>query len=370
MKHATVIPGYDRGPKNKLIIFTGGHHNSALEVAKVLQKEGYRVIWIGHKFTAKGEKSLSAEFQEVSRAGIKFLELKAGKFYRKTDPLEWLKIIFGFFQSFAYLLSYRPSLVYSSGGYLAVPVVISAWMMRIPSITHEQTVVAGWANKAIAPFVKKILLTHDTSLGNFPKEKSVVVGLPMRKELLNKKYTKKFSPNLLYITCGKQGSHIINQALFPIIPKLTEKFTVVHQTGSSTLTKDVDRARRIKEKLGENKDRYIYAPYFFAEDAAVYIRSASIVISRSGAHTIYELMLLGKKAVLIPISWVSHNEQFLNARLAEEQIGSSVLEEKNLTPDSLHRAILDLTKKPTIRPTIKLTTNATEKIADIIRQSI
>ncbi|KKS94633.1 MAG: undecaprenyldiphospho-muramoylpentapeptide beta-N- acetylglucosaminyltransferase [Candidatus Collierbacteria bacterium GW2011_GWB1_44_6] len=353
-----------------LIAFTGGHHNSALEVAKVLQKEGLRLIWIGHKFTARGEKSLSAEYQEITRAGIKFLELKTGKFYRKIDPLEWLKIIFGFFQSFVYLLTYRPSLIYSSGGYLAVPVVISGWALRIPSITHEQTVVAGWANKAIAPFVKKILLTHNTSAGNFPKGKSVVVGLPIRKELLSKKYSKKFTPKLIYITCGKQGSHIINSALFPIIPKLAKTFTIVHQTGSSTLTKDLDRARRIKERLGVDKDRYIFAPYFFSEDAVTYIRSASIVVSRSGAHTIYELLLLRKKAVLIPISWVSHNEQLLNARLAQGQIGSSVLEEKDLSPESLYQAIIDLAKKPAKKPTIKLNTHAAEEIADIIRKTI
>lgn len=353
-----------------LIAFTGGHHNSALVIAKLLEKEGFRIIWIGHKFTTKNEKSLSAEFQEVTKAGLKFLELKTGKFYRKTDPLEWLKIIFGFLQSFIYLLSYRPALIYSSGGYLAVPVVISGWFLRIPSITHEQTVVAGWANKAIAPFVKKILLTHSTSLTNFPPSKSEVVGLPIRKELLSQKFTKKFIPRLLYISCGKQGSHLINQALFPIIPRLTKKFTVVHQTGSSTLTRDLDRARRVKEKLGPDKDRYLFAPYFFAEDVATYLRSASVIVSRAGAHTVYELLVLGKKAVLIPISWVSHNEQLLNARLSAEQIGSLILEEKDLSPESLYQAILDLDKKIAIKPTLKLSTHAAEKITDIIRQSL
>ncbi len=353
-----------------LIVFTGGHHNAALEVAKILQKENFRVIWIGHKFTAKGEKSLSAEYQEVTANGLKFLELKTGKFYHKFDPLEWLKIIFGFFQAFYYLLTYRPSLIFSSGGYLAVPVVIVGWLLRIPSITHEQTVVAGWANKAIAPFVQKILLTHTSSLPNFPQKKSEVVGLPIRKELLDPKYSQKYNPPLIYITCGKQGSHIINQALFPIIPKLVQNFTIAHQTGSSTLTKDLDRARRIKDKLGQYKDRYLYAPYFFAEDAATYIRSSALVVSRSGAHIVYELMVLKKKAVLIPISWVSHNEQYLNAKLANEQIGSLILEEKDLSPDNLYQAITDLIKKKPVQPTVKLVTDAAEKIAQIIRQSV
>ena len=349
-----------------MIAFTGGHHNSSLVIAKSLQKEGYPIIWIGHKFTSKGDKSLSAEYQEITREDLRFLEPKAGKFYQKFNPLEWLKIVFGFFQAFVYLIKYKPKLIFSSGGYLSVPVVIIGWFLGIPSITHEQTVIAGWANKAISPFVKKILLTHESSLGNYPKEKSLVVGLPLRKELLNNRYTKKFNPKLIYISCGKQGSHTINKALFPIIPKLVEKFTVVHQTGANTLTKDSDRARRIKEKLGDYKDRYIYAPYFYNEDVATYFRSAQIVIGRAGAHSIYEMMVLQKKAILIPIPWVSHNEQYLNAKLAEKQIGCTILEEKNLTSESLFQSINDLIKKPAIKPTNKLVTDAADKIIEII----
>lgn len=352
------------------IAFTGGHHNSALEVAKILQREGYPIIWIGHKFNFKGDKSLSAEYQEITRAGFRFLELKAGRFYHKFDPLEWIKIVFGFFQAFVYLLKYRPKLIFASGGYLAVPVVITGWFLGIPSITHEQTVVSGWANKAVAPFVKKILLTHESSLPNYPREKSQVVGLPIRKELLEAKYTKKYDPKLIYVSCGKQGSHIINKALFPILPELVRHFTVIHQTGASTLTKDIDRARRIKEKLGEYKDRYSYAPYFFAEEAATNIRSASIVIGRAGAHSVYELMVLGKKAILIPIPWVSHNEQYLNAKLAEKEIGSTILEEKDLSSESLKNAIFSTIKKPAVKPTTKLVTDAAEKIVQIIHSYI
>lgn len=351
-----------------LIAFTGGHHNSALEVARILQKENYPLIWIGHKFTAKGDKSLSAEYQEITRSNIRFLELKAGKFYQKSNPFKWVIIAFGFFQAFIYLAKFRPKLIFSSGGYLSVPVVIVGWFLGIPSITHEQTVVAGWANKAISPFVRKILLTYDSSINNFPKEKSEVVGLPIRKELLNAKYTRKFDHKLIYISCGKQGSHIINKALFPIIPELTKKYIVVHQTGANTLTKDSDRARRIKEKLGDNKDRYIYAPYFFGDDAVTYIRSAAVIVGRAGAHSVYELMVLGKKAILIPIPWVSHNEQLLNAKLAEKQIGSFVLEEKDLSSETLHKAILDLINKPVAKPATKIVTDAAEKIAQTIRK--
>lgn len=353
-----------------IIAFTGGHHNSALEVAKELKKEGYQLIWLGHKFAASGDKSLSAEYQEVTASGIKFLELKTGKFYRKFYSFEWLKIAFGFLQSLLYLLKYRPNLIFSSGGYLAVPVVITGWLLRIPSITHEQTVVAGWANKAISPFVKKVLLTHESSAKNYPSGKTEVVGLPIRKELLLSKYTTKFSPPLLYVTCGKQGSHTINQSLFPIVPELVKKFTIIHQTGANTATRDMEKARRLKEKLGVYKDRYQFAPYFFAADAATYIRSAKAIVSRSGAHFSYELMVLGKKAVLIPIPWVSHNEQLLNAKLVAENTGSIILEEKDLSPETLQNAIIELGSTHKVKSKVTLPTDATKKIVSIIHQYI
>jgi len=350
------------------IIFTGGHHNSTLEVAKKCRELGYEVVWFGHKFTSMGDKSLSAEFQEVTASDIKFLELKTGKFYNHFRLLELIKIAFGFLQSTYYLIKEKPGLIFSSGGYLSVPVVISGWLLRIPSLTHEQTVIAGWANRAISPFVSKILLTHQSSLENYPINKSIVVGLPLRKEILDSKNRKKYNPPLIYITCGKQGSHTINQAVFPIIPKLVEKFTVIHQTGANTLTKDIDRARRIKEKLHNYKERYIYAPYFFTKDAASYMQSAAVIVSRSGAHITYELISLSKKVVFIPIPWVSHNEQLLNASLASKKITCQVLEEEKLTPESLFRSIVQVSKLSRKINPDKLEEDATKKIVQTIQE--
>lgn len=279
------------------IVFTGGHHNSALVVALELKKMGYEIIWLGHKFTMRGDKQVSAEYAEVTSNNIPFYELKAGKVYKKKNPLEYLKVGFGFLQALSYLLKYRPKLIVSFGGYLSVPVVLAGWILGIPSVTHEQTVTAGWANKAIAPFVKKIFLTHQSSLKNYPPQKAVVVGLPLRKGLIAKHKFKKAKPPLIYITCGKQGSHVINQAVFPIIGKLVEKYKVVHQTGSFTLTSDQEKARRVKVSLPKSvRHRYFHKPYFFEKDAVRYLKLASVVVSRSGAHTTYELLYLGKKS--------------------------------------------------------------------------
>ena len=125
----------------QLIVFTGGHHNSTLEVAKLVQKNGFQVLWLGHKFNPGDNKSLSAEYQEVSLAKIEFQELKTGRFYKKINFLEMVKILFGFLQSLYYLLKYRPSLIFSSGGYMAVPVVIVGWFLRIPCHSRPARIV-------------------------------------------------------------------------------------------------------------------------------------------------------------------------------------------------------------------------------------
>lgn len=346
------------------ILFTGGHHNSALVVALELRRLGYPITWVGHKFTMSGDKSLSAEFKEVTSHNIPFFELKTGKFYHKKNPLEFLKIASGFFQSFSYLTRIRPRLIVSFGGYLSVPIVIVGWLLRIPSVTHEQTVTAGYANKAITPFVKKIFLTHNSSLKNYPKSKSVVVGLPLRPDFYQKPKLLKSKLKTIFITCGKQGSHIINQAVFPIIPTLVEKYKVIHQTGGYVTLSDQDRARRLVASLPKHlQSRYIHKPYFYGNQAVKYLHGSFITISRSGAHTVYELMIINKRHIVIPIPWVSHNEQLENAKLLARYTTTTLLEEKDLTSDSLLQAIEDISKtKIKTRRLLPIITDSTQRL--------
>lgn len=348
------------------IVFTGGHHNSALVVALHLKKEGYSITWIGHKFAAGGDKNVSAEYQEVTGNQIPFYELKTGKFYRQFNPFTHLKTAFGFIQALFILVKIRPKLIVSFGGYLSVPVVIAGWLLGIKSVTHEQTVIAGWANRAIAPFVRKVFLTHSSSLSSYPKEKTMVVGLPLRPELFDSKLKQTFSPKLLYISCGKQGSHLVNTILFPLIPKLIKHYTVVHQTGASTQTRDIDKARRVKESLGQLSDRYQFAPYFFAKEAAAYLQSAEVVVSRAGAHLTYELTALQKRTVFIPIPWVSHNEQLLNAKEAAKLTPTVIIEEKDLSSENLFSAIEKVAKMKPKKKLKRDPLSANQKIVDVI----
>jgi len=317
----------------KRIVVTGGHHNSALVVAEKLQKKGYQVIWLGHKFTMQGDRNPSAEYQEVTRAGFKFVEIKAGKSHRVFHPANLIRLPLGFIQSFYYLLKFRPKLILSFGGYLAVPVVICGWLLRIPSITHEQTVVYGLANRLISFFAKKVMVSWQASLKHFPPNKVIFTGLPLRKEIFGHEKGKfDFKNNLptIYITGGKQGSHLINQAVKNSFKTLLKKYNLIHQSGGGTVYDDFSQLKEARINLPSKlKERYFLKDYFFRNEIGQVLAAADLVVSRAGAHTIYEIMALGKPSLLIPISWSHFNEQTKNAQfLVESGIAEILLEDK------------------------------------------
>jgi len=307
----------------KTLVFTGGHHTGALEVAKILKNKGWRIVWFGHRHAAWGDASDSAEYREVIAEGIDFHNLLAGKFYKTYNPLKLIRIPWGFVQAFYLLLKTRPCGIVSFGGYLAVPTVIMGWLLGIPSITHEQTITQGWANKLISSFVKKVALT-------WPGGEGVVVGLPLRKEILEAKKNKLKKP-LLFITGGKQGAHVINEAVFSALPNL--KYDILHQTGNNTEYGDFEKAKMI------NLPNYKCVDFLNAREQAQALIDADVVISRAGAHAIYELGYLRKKCALIPIPWVSHNEQFKNAQVLEQAGMAVILPQDNLSEKSLLEAI-------------------------------
>jgi len=336
----------------KTLVFTGGHHTSALEVAKTLKGKGWNIVWFGHRHSMWEDTADSAEYKEVTAAGIKFIDLKAGKFYRTFNPLKLIRIPLGFFQALWQLLLLHPKGIVSFGGYLAVPTVLAGWILGIPSVTHEQTVVSGWANKFISLFVKKIALAWPDSAHRYPRGKSVFIGLPLRKEILNLKRSK--IKNLIYITGGKQGSQTINRAVFAALSRLGG-YQVVHQTGN------------LDYSLAQShlKDGYECFAFDSAKAIAALSQSA-VVVSRAGAHIVYELGYLGIPCVLIPIPWVSHNEQLLNAQILARNHQVVILPESQLTPASLISSIKQASK---LKPqTLGLPVDASAKLIQLIEQ--
>lgn len=328
------------GHRSLKLVFTGGHHNSALELARYLKEHhNAEILWLGHKFTGLSNTNISAEYKEVTDSGIPFYELKAGKLYKTFHPTNLLRIPFGFIQALLYLIRHKPNLVVSFGGYLAVPVVFAGFLLRIPSVTHEQTTVVGLANKFIAFFAKKVFITWPSSKDYFPAEKVVIVGLPIRKALFEYNTETFVFPNnlpVVYITAGKQGSHTINLAVSSVLDRLLNAYNVIHQCGESSEYKDNEVLTKQKNKLPQElQERYIVKGYIFQDEIGSAFHQAHIVVSRAGAHTIYELAALAKPSLLIPIPWASRNEQLQNAQLLQDLGAAVIIEQKDLSGEKL-----------------------------------
>lgn len=336
------------------LVITGGHHSSALPVIKKLKEKipDLQIYWLGHRHTLKDDTNDTLEYKEISALGIPFYELKAGKVYKITNIKRLLLVPFGFIQAFFLLLRIRPNAILSFGGYLAVPTVVAGYFLGIPSVTHEQTVVVGYANKVLSFFAKKILISWKESADYFPAGKTVYTGIPLR-ETLYKVSSNSFETDnglpYIYITAGKTGSHIINEQVKLILAELLSFCNVIHQTGDYSVTNDYDALVSLYSTIAHlSQGNYFVRKFILEDEIGEVFNRASLLVSRAGAHTIAELLSLNKPALLIPIPWVSHNEQFKNAQLLKEQGLAHILNEENLTAGSLLfeiRTMLDDIKK-------------------------
>jgi len=328
------------------IVITGGHQDPAIAVMEALGERGnFQFFWIGHRYSLSGEITESVEFKTITRLGIPFFELQTGRLYRSSWR-ELIKLPWGFLHALYLLIRLRPRVVVSFGGYLAAPVVLASYFLRIPAVTHEQTVVFGWANRFISRFAQRIFVSWKSSLKYFPSRKTVLTGNPVRPEVFEER-TKRFRFNndrpVVYVTGGKQGSHIVNEAVRGVLSQFLENYNLIHQTGSSTRFQDYQKLSILKSQLPRKlQNRYILQEYFGLDEIGAVYRAAAVVIGRAGANTVTELAALGKPAILIPIPWVSRREQFRNAQILEEIGAAVVLEEEQLSSRSLKHNLDDI----------------------------
>lgn len=305
------------------------------------------IVYVGRKYTREGDKSLSVESQVLPELGVKFIPIVAGRVRRSFDfytLFALLKIPIGFIQSFYIVLKEQPDVVVSFGGYVGVPVVISAWLLSKPVIVHEQTLVTGLANQVSNIFANKVAVTFNKEY-NFSKSKMVLTGNPIREEIIHPKgnlspeleevvkVAKKEKLPILYVTGGNQGAHVINETVFKILDELLEKFVVIHQTGDSNF-KDFENINEKKSEL-KHPERYLAQKFVSASDLGLLLSQTSLVISRGGANTLLEMAYLGIPTIIIPLPFSLREEQTKNARFFENVGLGEVLLQSKLNGKSL-----------------------------------
>lgn len=331
------------------VVITGGHHNSALVIAKLLINKKHQVFWIGHRYTMVGDKNDSAEYLEVTKEHIKFFSITAGKWQKRSQLLlHILRIPVGFVQSALLLLKIKPDIIMSFGGYLALPVAWCGWLLGIPVYTHEQTAVSGLANRLISPVAKIIFTSFPPRFYHYPPNKMIYTGLPLRKSIFLAS-TKLFNNNkqTIYITGGKQGAHAINEVIFKSLPNLAKHYNIIHQCGANSIYNDLAKGLSFKKAITAMGGKYLVKDYFFENEIGQIFLTADIVISRAGAHTIYELLALDKPAIIIPLPDSNMGESKHNAVYFYKAGLGIVLKQENLTPESLIEAISAMLKNIT-----------------------
>ena len=323
------------------ILFTGGgtagHVTPNMALIDVFQREGWQVDYVG---SADGvEKGM------MTALHIPYHVVSSGKlrrYFSWKNFFDPLKIIVGIGQSYRLLHKIKPDVVFSKGGFVAFPVVVGAWLNRIPVVAHESDITPGLANRLSFPFVNKICVTFAAAKDHFKQpEKVEVTGTPIRQQLFNGNADKGFAlcgfnrdlPCLLVVG-GSQGASAMNACLRSTLDTLCQNFQVIHLCGKGKI-----------EKALLNRPGYCQFEYVNEELADLFAAS-DMVISRAGANALYEILALQKPHVLIPLSQkISRGDQVQNARYFEKQGISVVVNEEKLTSETLLAAIDDVSSR-------------------------
>lgn len=320
------------------IVLIGGHLSPALSVIDEISKET-KILFIGRKYVFEGDKALSLEYKVIKSLNVLFAEINTGRFQRKFTRhtiFSLFKITYGFFQAFFILRLFKPDVVVGFGGYVSVPVVLCAYLLKIPVVIHEQTLEAGLANKFLSGFATKICISWNSSRKYFSKEKTVLTGNPIRglkSQGLRFGVKNKDGLPVIYITGGSSGSHFINVLVEGCLKNLLEEFVIIHQTGDSQQYKDFDRLQNFKNSLAlEFQNRYILKKFVDFKDVGSVYKKSDLVISRAGINTISELIFFGKPSLLIPLAFAQSNEQVKNANYLKNLGLGEVLEQEGLNP--------------------------------------
>lgn len=321
----------------KKIVLTGGgtagHVTPNIALLPSLREKGYDISYIG---SYEGiEKGL------IEAQGITYYGINSGKLRRYfswenfKDPF---KVAQGFFQAKKLLGQIRPNVVFSKGGFVSVPVVLAAKMLHIPVIIHESDLTPGLANKIAIPSATRVCCNFPETLPYLPEGKAVLTGSPIRQELLHgdpraAKEFCHFSKDLpiLLVMGGSIGSVYINQAIRGCIDELLKNYQIIHLCGKGNIDDSL-------------KGRVGYAQYeYISENLPDLFAAADLVIARAGANSICELLALRKPNILIPLSRnASRGDQILNAASFEKQGFSVVLEEENVTSETLQNTIAEV----------------------------
>lgn len=318
---------------------TGGHTSPAVAVIEEFQRRDprFRAQWVGRKG--------GIEERICERMQIPFRSVPIEGWPRKrTLRRLWVgaKLAYSVLRCMDYIRRFRPQAVIGVGGYVSLPLCYAAQRLTIPTILHEQNKRLGMANRVLAPRATHIMLSYPETLGNYPKERSRVVGNPVRagfSQPIDKRAAREklgLDPEVpvVLVSGGSQGAHSINQAMIEILKRFQrDEAQFVWTTGSS----DAAEARKASESAAVRAEAFA-----FLDDMPAACAASDLIVARSGASTTAEIAMVGKPSVLVPYPFATDNHQEDNARAFEAAGASVVVLDKECTGEHLATLIRSL----------------------------
>ena len=350
---------------------TGGHIYPALTLIDAIKNKrpDAEFLYVGT------EKGLEADI--VPKAGINFVALKLEGGLERRFTLENISraanAIWSIKSAADIVKNFKPSVVVGTGGYVCGPILLAASLMKVPTLIQEQNAVAGVTNKILSKFVKKIAVGTKDALKNFPSDKTVYTGNPIRKEVLLAKKSDgleefDFSDDkpIVLISGGSRGARSINDAMIDVLKSAAQKNSAqfLHVTGKGEF-------ESVIKKLSDvDAPNIRVVPYLYNMPTAMAM--ADLAIFRAGATGLAELTARGVPSILIPYPFAAENHQEFNARSLVEAGAAKMILNKDLTAEILSATLDELLSSPEKLKSMAAASlslgkpNAADEIADLI----
>lgn len=339
----------------KKVILSGGHATPALALVEELHKDpGWKVFYVGRKNATEGDDAQSLEYEVFSQMDVEFLTIPLGRlsrFFTFRTIVSFIKFPISVVAGFLLLRRIQPTALVSFGSYVALPLCLSAALLKIPIFVHEQTHVLGFANKIIAQFAQKVFVSWNDTENIPPQIHAEVIGNLLRSSFFIDKKSDKINFGnkklpLLYITGGSQGSQILNKTVESALPILIQNYRILHQCGKSMNALDYKRLVQLKSKLPKEVcDNYMPVTSVDPSEVGTIFRSSKIIIGRSGANTTTEILASCTPSILIPLPWSGALEQEKNALYLQKMGGAVIIAQNKLDSTLLLHTIEDISNR-------------------------
>lgn len=320
---------------------TGGHFYPLVAVAQALREKAREERVVKLELTLMGvlppEPALLAEYD------IAFQMIPAGKLRRYFSLLtlgDTFRTLRGVAKALFLFTMRPPDAVFAKGGYDTFPILLASRIFRIPVMIHESDAVPGMVNRWAAPFAARVAVAFSTAAAFFPKEKSAVVGNPIRKSVLGGSrdealafFRLRSDVPIVLVLGGSQGARPLNDALIPILPETLEHVQIIHQCGSNLYPEVKAEAEVVLEK-SPLRARYYLTPFLKAGELRHAASAADIVVARAGSM-LFEIAAWQIPALLIPLPHAAQDHQRENAYQYARSGAAEVVEEENLKPNLL-----------------------------------